>query len=200
MFKLNNMIKVAGLLLLTLISACSTVPKNLQVTENTKLIEYSDASKNTNQLIGQKARWGGVIATIKHKEKQTLLELVQYETYDSSKPKPSDESLGRFRVYVDGFLEPKIYKQGRLVSVLGTLAASEKGKIDEQTVVYPVLKDVKIYLWPELKEADRFDHWRDPFWPYSSRWYWNRYHYIQPYYIPKPNRTTHKKSTKKMVQ
>ncbi|MCU4676974.1 Slp family lipoprotein [Catenovulum sp. 2E275] len=195
-------LKLSIALLSTLLaSACSTVPENLRVADNVKLVSYQQASQNAKQNVGEQARWGGVIAKISHKSQLTMLELVQYDTYNSSKPKPGDDSLGRFRVYVDGFLEPNIYKQGRLVSALGVIGEPEQGKIDEQVIYYPVLKQSQIHLWPKESQVRDKDYWRDPFWPYSSRWYWSRYHHLHPYYIPKPNNNKPKpKSERKMVQ
>ncbi|WAJ69088.1 Slp family lipoprotein [Catenovulum adriaticum] len=191
------------LTLAVLASACSTVPEKLKVPAQTSLVSYQQASQNAQKVVGEKARWGGVIAKVKHKKEFTMLELVQYETYSSSKPIPGDDSLGRFRVYVEGFLEPKIYKEGRLVSALGTIAKPEQGQLEEQVIWYPVLKESQIYLWPKESKVRENDYWRDPFWPYSSRWYWNRYHHLHPYYIPKSNNKRSKKSNaskRKMIQ
>ncbi len=179
---------------------CSSVPDNLVVGEQVNLVNYQQASQNARQVLGEKARWGGVIANIKHKPNHTMLEIVQYELRSNSKPKPGDDSLGRFRVYVDGFLEPKIYQEGRLVTALGEVSEPEKGKIEEQEIYFPVLKHSVIHIWPKEKEVKDNDHWRDPFWPYSSRWYWSRYHYLHPLYMPNPDREKPKRKKKKAVQ
>ncbi|WP_016955963.1 Slp family lipoprotein [Catenovulum agarivorans] len=171
------------------LSACSTVPKNLQVADNVKLVSFDDASKQGNQVVGEQARWGGVIVAVKNLQQQTMLELVHYEAYSSSKPKVTDESKGRFRVYVKQFLEPGIFKSGRMVSALGSVAPPEQGKVGEYEISYPVLNNAEVHIWPEAKEIEsRADLWADPFWPYSSHWYWRRYHYLHPYYIPTDNK------------
>lgn len=171
------------------LSACSSVPKNLRVADDVKLTSFDDASKQGEALVGKQARWGGVIVAVKNLQQQTMLELVHYDAYSSSRPKVTDESKGRFRVYVQQFLEPGIFKSGRMVSALGTIAPPENGKVGEYEINYPVLTDAQVHIWPEEKERDsRAELWADPFWPYSSRWYWQRYHYLHPYYIPTDNK------------
>ncbi|EWH09608.1 Slp family outer membrane lipoprotein [Catenovulum agarivorans DS-2] len=189
---------VTSISLLVGLAACSTVPENLRVADNVRLVNYDQANKQAQAVVGEQARWGGVIVAVKNLPKQTMLELVHYDAYSSSKPKVTDKSKGRFRVYVEQFLEPGIYKSGRLVSALGTISKPEQGKVGDYEISYPVLKQAQVYIWPEAKETDnRADLWRDPFWPYSSRWYWQRYHYLHPYYIPvdKRKRTRTKKSS-----
>lgn len=183
--------------LLVAVAGCSTVPKNLRVEDETTLVSFDDASKQSSLYVGQNARWGGVIVAVKNLQQQTMLELVHYDAYSSSKPKVTDESKGRFRVYVNQFLEPGIFKTGRMVTALGTLAQPEQGKVGEYEINYPVLDKAEVYLWPEAREIDsRADLWADPFWPYSSRWYWQRYHYLHPHYIPLDNK---KRPSKKKV-
>ncbi|KMT65275.1 Slp family lipoprotein [Catenovulum maritimum] len=191
----NNFKQIAIVLVSLWLTSCAIVPKDLQVADDSKLVSYKEVSLNPNQNLNQLARWGGVIAKIDNLSGETMLEIVHFEAHSSTKPKVTDNSIGRFRVYVKHFLEPSIYKEGRLISALGTIAVSEQDKIGEQDILYPVIKDAKIYLWPIVKERQEHDHWRDPFWPYSSNWYWARYHRLHPYYIQ--TKSINKKSKKR---
>ncbi|WP_143872401.1 Slp family lipoprotein [Catenovulum sediminis] len=197
-----NLWRTLTVLPLLCLSACSMVPDKLRVPDGTQLINYTEVSQAPENYLGQQARWGGVIVSVNNLETKTLLEVVHFETYSSTKPKPKDDSAGRFRVYINRFLEPGIYTEGRLVSALGKIAPAETGKVDKHTIVYPVLQNAEIHLWPEQDKEFKHDYWRDPFWPYSSRWYWSRYHYLQPYYIPLDKKQRNRKKRKKapMVQ
>lgn len=179
-----------------ILAACSTVPEDLRVEDDNQLVAYPDAVKNISAAKNKQARWGGEIVAVKNGKDKTMLELIYFKSYSSSKPKPSDDSLGRFRVYVDTFLEPGIYKKGRLVSALGTIGGLESSQVGERNIKLPVLKKAAIYLWPKVENDQWKNRWDDPFWPYSRNWYWQRYHTLHPYYIssPKSHRSNPKRN------
>jgi len=83
-----------------------------------------------------------------------MIEVVNMELSSaSSRPKATDQSKGRFRVYYKGLLDPVIYKEGRSVTILGTVKAPEEGTIGEQDYLFPVLHAEHIHLWKEVKEV-----------------------------------------------
>ncbi|WP_017445313.1 Slp family lipoprotein [Gayadomonas joobiniege] len=194
MQKVNSFMILLGCLWLT---ACSTVPESLRVENDKNLVGYEKAIQNVNAVQGKQARWGGEIVAVKNGKDTTMLELIYFKNYASSKPIPSDDSLGRFRVYINKFVEPGIYKKGRLVSALGKIKGLESTKIGERDIKLPVLEQATIYLWPKEKDNKWKSRWDDPFWPYNNHWYWQRYHRLHPYYIPAPQKRNNKNTNKK---
>lgn len=160
------------------LTACASVPKKLELPENTKSVEFSKAQSPEADFIGEKARWGGVIASIENNAETTMLEIVNFPLQSSLQPKKGDETLGRFKVYFNGLLDPVIYKKGRSITALGTVSELESGEIGEHKYNFPVLKDASVHLW---KKADRVNvnliH--QPYWYYNDPYYWggSRQHY-----------------------
>lgn len=161
-------------LVMLLVTACSTIPERIQLPEGTNLISYQDAASKAEQSKGQKARWGGVIAKIDNKAEKTVLEVVYYPLKSYGRPIAGDESIGRFRVYVDGFMDPMVYKVGRSMTFSGEFTGLEQGLVGEHKYVFPTLQSMGYYLWQDIQQVDVTSvH----VWPYD---YWSGW-YPRPY-------------------
>ncbi len=166
---------------------CASFPDPLKVAEPDTLVSYQDAASKADAVQGKQVRWGGAIAKIENKKDGTLLEMVHYPLANYGRPQVSDESMGRFRLYVKGFLDPMVYQQGRLVTVTGNLQALEKGLVGEHEYVFPSVAVTNHYLW---KKLDRVNVSSVHVWPHD---YWfNRYPF--PYHrrlIIRSNHSVH---------
>ena len=141
-------------ILLLLISGCAVVPESIQVEESVELISYQQAAMAPDQQQGKVARWGGVIAAVENKNEQTMFEIVSYPLVSYGKPTSRGDSYGRFRVYVDGFLDPVIYEMGRTITFTGTLSGIEEGLVGEHVYHYPTIQATGYYLWKDVQHVD----------------------------------------------
>ncbi|WP_448566198.1 Slp family lipoprotein [Thalassotalea ganghwensis] len=162
--------------LFMLTSACTSIPEPLKMSKSTPLTTYENVRQAPEQVNGQAARWGGVIANVSNQAKSTILEVVHFPLTRSAKPKQQDQTLGRFKVYYQGLLDPMIYQKGRSITAVGTLSPLEMGKIGEHEYQYPVLKADYVHLWKDVKQVD-VNIWHSGFW-HPNR-YWDPY---RPYY------------------
>lgn len=150
-----------------LVTGCATVPESLQVQDEQKLLNYPQVAANPEGSVNQGARWGGVIANVENLADTTLVEMVHYPLRAYGKPIISDESIGRFRVYVDGFLDPMVFEQGRSITFVGQVLGIEEGLVGEHNYQFPTLHADGYHLWREVETVDVTSiH----FWPYSH-WY-----------------------------
>jgi outer membrane lipoprotein len=163
--------RIISLLLALLLSACVSVPEPLQVSEQTTLASYEEVLQSPQQYIGQTARWGGVIAAINNLKDKTRVEIVHFNLKESARPKVGQQSAGRFVVYINGLLDPMIYKVGTVVSTVGTIADVEQGKIGEFPYTFPVLMADSLYIWKKIERID-VDVVADPFWHAAPYWYY----------------------------
>lgn len=181
---------ISGLSIL-LLAACASVPKDLSVADNEILIGFAEEVNSPGANQGLSARWGGVIAKVENKAKDTVIEVVNFTLNSSARPKQSDKTLGRFRIRYQGFLDPMIYQQGKSITGVGTIGKAEAGKIGEHKYTFPVLNANKVHLWKKIKPVES----RlvvDPFW-YSPASYWGYPYYSRPIIIKKtPAKATNK--------
>ena len=167
--------RISIILAVLWLSACSTIPDRIQVPEGTQLISYEQAASQAEQMQGRKARWGGVIAKIENKADKTVLEVVYYPLKSYGRPVSGDESIGRFRVYVGGFMDPMVYKVGRTMTFTGDFSGLEEGLVGEHKYVFPTLQSSGYYLWQDIQQVDVTSvH----VWPYDYWYGW----YPRPYH------------------
>ncbi|RUO61437.1 Slp family lipoprotein [Pseudidiomarina marina] len=167
-----------------LLTACSSVPDALQVADEDALVPYSAALEQPQSAVGKTARWGGVVAEVRNSDNGTVIEVVNFDLHRWGRPLTSDQSQGRFRAKLSGFVDPMVWKQGSSVTFVGTVAEPETGTIDEYTYLFPVLNVSSKYLWPVRKEPTRVEVNYDALW-YRHYWY-TRPAYPRPIYYPGP--------------
>jgi len=181
------------------LTGCASYPAVVQVPENTNLIGYDKVNAVASDFEKQKARWSGVIAEVKNHKDKTQLDILYYPASGNGRPVTKNDPIGRFRVYVDKFLDPAVYKQGKSITALGLIKAKETAKIGEYEYEYPTIDSATVYLWPKVKPQTKvqFDYgWHG----YYPRWYWHggvRHIYIVGKGKPEPKQYGHKKDTPK---
>jgi outer membrane lipoprotein len=157
---------------LTLVlSGCASYPDNVSVVEGTELTTFNEVNNSDANFIGKTVRWSGVIAKISNEKTLTNLDVLYYPAASNGRPKTQDEPLGRFRVVINGFVDPAIYRQGKAITVLGQLKESETAKIGEYEYEYPTLTSKNIHLWKAVvvKPQVQFNYaWHGV----SPRWHW----------------------------
>lgn len=176
------------------LAGCSTIPESIQLEDDTNLLNYQQVSASPEQTSGSKVRWGGVIARVDNLKKNTRLEMLYYPLKGYGRPITSEESAGRFRVYIDGFLDPMVYKAGRLLTVTGDVGGSESGTVGEHEYVFPVINASGYHMWKNIDRVSvstvgvGFGHWPG----YYSSWYgWHLWPYHQRMIIRSRNTNSH---------
>jgi outer membrane lipoprotein len=78
--------------------------------------------------------------------------VLQHPLGGRNKPSKEKGSKGRFIVVARGFMDPAIYRSGRQVTVVGTVAGKDVRPIGEIQYAYPLMEMKELYLWP-LEDA-----------------------------------------------
>lgn len=144
---------------LLLLGGCAAVPDELKPVNELALLPFADAPLTQPPA---EARWGGEVAQVRNLTEGSEIEVVQFALGSSGRPLKSDNSAGRFRIRVPGFIDPAIYAPGRQVTALGNFSGIEQGKVGEQSYAFPILEAQSVHLWPVIEETpERCDC--DPF-------------------------------------
>ena len=153
--------------LLFLAACASNVPVEIQQDVTNSNASIDAVRSDFSRYEGQKVRWGGTITSVENKVSDTWVEVVGRELGSYGRPKREDQSLGRFLVRIEGFLDPAIYKPDRELTIYGMVESRVVRQIDEHPYTYPLIKAQTYYLW------DEYDR------------YYDRYAYDYPYsYYP----------------
>lgn len=133
-----------------LIGGCSSIPRDIAIGPDSSPPVHQ-VQDNPVEWLGAQVRWGGSIVRTDNADNRTRIELVSRPLLSNARPSSaSDRTDGRFMVEISGFLDPEIYETGRLLTVVGTLQALEKGKVGEQDYSFPVVEVRSHYLWEKL--------------------------------------------------
>ncbi|WP_299071692.1 Slp family lipoprotein [uncultured Paraglaciecola sp.] len=180
-------IRICALLSALFLAGCSTFPEKLKLEDNTQLVTYENARSNAEQTKGKLLRWGGAIAKVENKPDSTIFEMVSYPLTSYGRPRTNEESMGRFRISVKGFLDPMVYQVGRLMTFTAQLNGLEKGLVGEHEYTFPTAMVKGYYLW---KNVQRIEVNNLHVWP-SHHMYYPRYYRRNVTY-----RNTHRNSGK----
>lgn len=153
-----------------LLSGCASFPDAVQLPPDIPTVSYDQVAMDPDKSKGSLAQWGGVVAEVQNLPEKTLLEVVYYPLRGYGRPIIGKESIGRFRVYVDGFLDPMVYQKGRSVTFSGAIIGAEEGVVGEHNYIFPTMKAKGYYLWEDI---DRIDVTTISVWPYPyyGGWY-----------------------------
>ena len=132
-----------------LVMGCSTLPTELEANSEAVITDYQEW---VNQLPeADDVRLGGVIAKVTNLEDKTRIEVVNLPISEDGKPDINAEPSGRFVGYIDGYLEPLSFAEGRLITLVGTSTGTEDGNIGEFPYTFPVMDIYNHRLW-QIKE------------------------------------------------
>lgn len=172
---MNDRYRVLALALFLLTGAgCSAIPRDIaDGPESSPSVEM--VQSDPSGMLGTRVRWGGSIVQTTNIDDTTRIEVVSRPLLANARPSAaSDRSDGRFIVEIHGFMEPEIYKAGRLLTIVGTVEAVETGKVGEQDYRFPLISAESHYLWEVRRPYS-------PYYPYGyyDPWYsdyrWHRY-------------------------
>ncbi len=145
-FNGNRFRLVAGVLALLAFTACSPISAELKRDVNsgvTMALLRQDAAGSK----GAKVLLGGRIVGTEVKRDQTILEVLQFPLDFQDRPDPSGASGGRFLTVFDKYLDPAIFSEGRLITIVGRVAGARAGHIGEMEYTYPLLAAEGVHLW-----------------------------------------------------
>lgn len=168
------------LLAVVVFSGCAIVPESIDVPDGTNLVTYTKAVTSGAQAQGQKARWGGLIVGVENKPDKTYIEIAQFPLNHYGKPNVNGETAGRFKVQIDGFVDPIVFENGRSATFLGTLTTPTSGMVGEQPYIYPTIVGDDYHMWRK-RDVYNIDN---PYWGFGAGWYSPFYTYYSPFYSP----------------
>ena len=160
-----------------LLSGCAMVPDNLAVPDGTTLVSYQQSVTGGEEVTGRTARWGGVIVGVENKPKKTFVEVVHFPLNHYGRPNTSEETVGRFKVQIDGFVDPIVFEKGRAVTFVGNVVTPLAGMVGEQPYMYPSIKARDYHLWREVQTYDV----STLYFNYNTGWYSPFYYRRHPF-------------------
>lgn len=141
-------------LIILFLAGCASTPR-FDTTLVDRSLTPQKVQSQYDSSLGKTVLWGGVILDFSNLQETSQIEILAYPLNSAERPLLDEKPLGRFLLLREGFLEPTVYMQGKILSVRGTVAPSQQGKIGASDYVYPVLKAQQIELWAPKRDSVR---------------------------------------------
>jgi outer membrane lipoprotein len=172
-------------LVLAFLYGCAHAVSRGVLKEVDRKITFSALLQAPNAYKGKVILLGGIIVNTINKQEGTLLEVYETALDREGRPVNTDRSEGRFLALYQGFLDSEIYKQGRKVTIAGTVQGEKTQLLGEIQYRYPYLIIKEIRLWKEEEpveyESYPWGPWYDPWYPWGP---WGWYPWGYPRYYP----------------
>jgi outer membrane lipoprotein len=144
----SSIMRYSSALLLSLVlSGCATGP-SFDTREVDAALTPKVVTADSETAIGKQVQWGGTIVKTSNLKQRTQIEVLAYPLSSRAKPQLDSDTLGRFLIEKDGYLEPASYAAGRMISVVGRVTATRLTQIGEASYEQPVVEAGQLYLWP----------------------------------------------------
>ncbi len=133
------------LLVFVLVGCAHVVPVEIRKTVDSS-VDPEKLFKAPEAYEGKKVMLGGEIIEVRNLKDVTYMEVLERPLGQNGIPQYQELSRGRFMIKYKGFLDPAVYKKGRLVTVVGVLSGTMKGKIGQMEYKYPLIVSENLYL------------------------------------------------------
>ena len=118
---------------------------------------FEQLQRQPEHYLRETVMWGGKVIHAKPLEKATELVVLQLELTGQDRPRDDDQSQGRYVVHSKKFLDPAIYPEGTLITVIGRFVSTDRRSIGEMDYLYPVIEVDEIKKWSQHnRQSPRF--------------------------------------------
>jgi len=112
-----------------------------------KSVPFTALQKDPDKYAGKLLMIGGIIVDTKNLKEGTRIEVLQMTLDGEGRPELTDDTGGRFLVMTQQFLDGAVYHRGRLITVVGEVAAPQVLPLGEIEYHYPVITAKALHLW-----------------------------------------------------
>ena len=145
------------LIALFAISSCATAPR-LDTTKVDSTVVPNEVNANANLFLNKTVHWGGQILEIKNLSDRSEVIVLGFPFDNYGTPDIDQKPIGRFILVKSGFLEPLDYRKGKIISAVGRVSGSSRGKVGETDYTYSLLSAQQIQLWPDTPKRTFGSH------------------------------------------
>lgn len=172
--RLGKCILLLGLIPV-LVTGCVTYPIARNIQDQAQPLTLAQVKADPGACQGTIVIWGGRIIKTVNDANRTALYVLELPLGGDGRPLEYANTSGRFIASSKGFLDPEVYRPGRLVTVAGAVAGLESEPVQNAKYIYPVVTVKQIHLWPVERTYynDGYSDYPYGYWyGYYPGWYW----------------------------
>lgn len=165
-----------------MLSGCASQPPLPLSNNSIENLSVAQVQADPTRFTGKEIRWGGTIAKVDNHASQTWVEVISQPLWDNGEPQAKGDSSGRFIASFSGFVDPMIYSNGRLLTVVGAITDVTTRPIGEYNYSFPMVAVTASHLWPIEVEVSPSPDFLPPWWYYDT---WPFYTRPYPFQHPR---------------
>jgi outer membrane lipoprotein len=141
---------IAAIVLCFAFLAAGCAPSISQQTRNqiTYTGSFTSLQADPEGHAGEIIMLGGRILSTSTSAEGSEIMVLQTRLGFNHRPKPADQSEGRFLAVSDEFLDPALYRKGVWITLAGKVVGSSLRPIDDVQYRFPQIDVMEIRLWP----------------------------------------------------
>lgn len=167
----TNLLLKTSLLAFLFFTACTPFSRQALQQVNTEA-SFQQIQQDIDPFRGKTVLWGGVIINTDVRGNGTFIKVLETNLDYETMPVKLDNPNGRFIIYKSGFLDPAVYKQGRKITVIGTITGKEIDPVGSIKYAYPIVEAKDLYLWREMAAGPYYPMRESPNYPPMSSFGW----------------------------
>ncbi|MHB8254291.1 MAG: Slp family lipoprotein [Acidiferrobacter sp.] len=145
-------------LLILSLAGCANHPRPKAPHIDAKL-SPRDVLAHPRATRGARVRWGGMVIGDNVGPVRSTLTILAYPLDEDGRPFLGRTDWGRFQAVAPGYLDPVLFAQGRLITVVGTVVGTRTGLVGQAHYLYPRVRILATHLWQFYRRRPR-SHWR----------------------------------------
>jgi outer membrane lipoprotein len=151
-------VRFLGVCIVFLMLGCATGISKQARSQVTYYGTFRALQKASHEHVGEIVMFGGKILRTKAYESASDIAVLHLPLGSGNRPQDGDQSEGRYLIRSEQFLDPAIYQQGRLLTVVGKLTGRETRSIGGFQYDYPVVEAIELKPWPWEKRTSPSFH------------------------------------------
>jgi outer membrane lipoprotein len=147
---------------LVALTGCASYPISKDLRKQARPLTLAQVAANPGAYTGTTVIWGGRIINTVNDTNGSALYVLQLPLTHDEWPLRHAVSSGRFIARSPEFLDPQVFKSGRLVTVAGAVAGVEIKPLQGIRYAYPIITSKQLHLWQRTP----------PYYYYPGYWGW----------------------------
>ncbi|MHB8173864.1 MAG: Slp family lipoprotein [Nitrospirota bacterium] len=134
-------------------------------------LTFAMVYRNPGAYKGDVVIWGGMIIKTVNSGKGSEIYILETPLHYGERPEPMEYSEGRFIAGTRSYMDPLVYRRGKMVTVAGEVVGFKQiiNQDDKLAYSYPVIQIRELTLWRKRRYYNPYYPygWYGPYWGYG---------------------------------
>jgi outer membrane lipoprotein len=162
-------------ILAVVLTGCATYPVSKALREQARPLTVRQVAANPGAYTGAVVIWGGKVINTVNTTNGASISVLALPLTSDERPVRNAVTTGRFIAWSKGFIDPEVFRNGRLVTIAGQITGVAKKPLQGIQYDYPLVSIKELHLWYVPQPYYPY-YYPGPYWGwYGPGWSWGGY-------------------------